>query len=314
MAPPNSFGAVRLLVRIGVPGAVVVALVERFGTGPFLRAVERITFDSLGAALVATAATTVCSAWRWTWIARRLDLCLEVRSAVPAYYRSQFLNLVLPVGVLGDVHRALRHGDDQGARGRAFRAVAWDRVIGQVGLVGLTLVAVLGLPSVLRGSVASLTLTVLGVGGLTALTLAGARRRGRPQVAGRATAAVIADLRRLFAGGGPWLPVLLSVAAAAGHLVVLLVALRTAHVDLSLLQAVPLLLVVLVASSLPTNIAGWGPREGVAAWVFSTGGFGAANGITVAAAYGILTLVGSSPGVLVLTLDVLPRRIGVGSP
>lgn len=316
MVPPSSFGAVRLLVRIGVPGAVVVALVERFGTGPFLRAVDRITFDSLAAALVATAVTTVCSAWRWTWIARRLDLCLEVRSAVPAYYRSQFLNLVLPGGVLGDVHRALRHGDDQEARGRAFRAVAWDRVIGQVGqvgLVGLTLIAVLGLPSVLRGSVASLTLTVLGVGGLTALTLAGARRRGWPQVAGRATTALIADLQRLSAGGGPWLPVLLSVTAATGHLVVLLVALRTARVDLPLLQAVPLLLVVLLASSLPTNIAGWGPREGVAAWVFSAGGFGAASGITVAAAYGILTLVGSSPGALVLTLDVLPRRIGVGS-
>ena len=70
---------------------------------------------------------------------------------------------------------------------------------------------------------------------------------------------------------------------------------------------------MLVASSLPTNIAGWGPREGVAAWVFAAAGLGAAEGVTVAAVYGILTLVAASPGALVLTLDVLPRRIGVGS-
>lgn len=311
MAPPCSIRLVRRMFRLGVAGAVLVVLVERFGTGPFLRALDRITVGSLGAALVVTAVTTMCAAWRWTWIARRLDLCLEMRSAVPAYYRSQLLNQVLPGGILGDVHRAVRHGDDQEALGRAFRAVAWDRVVGQVGLVALTLLAVPGLPSALRGTVAVLTLIGLAAMALGALTLAGVRR-GWPQVS-RAIAALIADLRRLFAGGGPWLPVLLSLAAATGHLVVLLVALRTTRVDLPVLQAVPLLLVVLVASSLPTNIAGWGPREGVAAWVFGAGGFGAATGVTVAVVYSIMTLVAASPGALVLTLDALPRRTRIGS-
>ena len=37
-----------------------------------------------------------------------------VRGAVAAYYRSQFLNLTLPGGVAGDVHRAVRHGREIG--------------------------------------------------------------------------------------------------------------------------------------------------------------------------------------------------------
>jgi hypothetical protein len=126
----------------------------------------------------------------------------------------------------------------------------------------------------------------------------------------RARATLAVDLRRITGGKGPWLPVLLSVAAAAGHLTVLLVALRTAKVEVPLQHAVPLLMVVLVASSLPLNLAGWGPREGAAAWVFGSAGLAAADGVTVATVYGILSLVAASPGALVLLADVVPLRTG----
>ncbi len=299
----RSLGRVRSVAQFGVGGLVLAVLVLHLGAAPFLRAFDRITIGSLVAALLVTGVTTLCAAWRWTWVARRLGLRLDVRAAVTAYYRSQLVNQVLPGGVLGDVDRAVRHGDREAALGMAARAVAWERTLGQVGLVSLTLLAAVALPSALRGTVTWLTLAGLGVLAVVAVLvlLAGPVRRS-----------LHADLRCL-ATGGPWLALLLSVAAAAGHLLVLLVALRTAGADVPTLRAVPLLLVVLVASSLPTNIAGWGPREGVAAWVFAAAGLGAAEGVTVAAVYGILTLVAASPGALVLTLDVLPRRIGVGS-
>jgi hypothetical protein len=108
-----------------------------------------------------------------------------------------------------------------------------------------------------------------------------------------------------------WVPLLLSVAAVLGHLSLLLVALRVTGATLPLATAVPLLLVVLTASSLPTSIAGWGPREGAAAWVLGAAGLGAAQGVTVAAVYGVLTLVSMAPGVLVVALDALPRRVEV---
>ena len=40
-------------------------------------------------------------------------------------------------------------------------------------------------------------------------------------------------------------------------------------VPLSPARLVPLALVVLLAGSVPLNVGGWGPREGVAAWVFA---------------------------------------------
>ena len=57
---------------------------------------------------------------------------------------------------------------------------------------------------------------------------------------------------------------------------------------------------MLLASSVPTNVAGWGPREGAAAWAFATAGLGAEVGLTVAVTYGVMSMVATLPGLLVL--------------
>ena len=47
---------------------------------------------------------------------------------------------------------------------------------------------------------------------------------------------------------------------------------------------------------IPLNVAGWGPREGVAAWAFAAAGLGAAQGVSTAVVYGVMALVASLPG------------------
>ena len=57
-------------------------------------------------------------------------------------------------------------------------------------------------------------------------------------------------------------------------------------------QLVPLALLVLVAMGIPANVAGWGPREGVAAWAFAAAGLGASQGVATAVVYGVMVLRG----------------------
>jgi hypothetical protein len=57
------------------------------------------------------------------------------------------------------------------------------------------------------------------------------------------------------------------------------------------------------------SIAGWGPREGAAVWVFSAAGLGAAHGAATSVAYGVLVLVAFLPGAIVLVAGWLPRRL-----
>src|SRR5213075_2626210 len=97
-----------------VVGAVLTfgALVWRLGTGPFIDGLRSVDGGALAAAAGIAALTTACYGWRWKIVARGLDVDLSLRAAVAAYYRSVFLNVTLPGGIVGDVHRGIRHGRD----------------------------------------------------------------------------------------------------------------------------------------------------------------------------------------------------------
>ena len=294
-----------------VGGAAILAvLVERLGAGPFLDGFRMTSAGSLAAALGITVLTTACCAWRWRLVAVRLGVDLPVGTAFSAYYRSQFLNATLPGGVLGDVHRAVRHGRDVGDLGGSLRSVAWERSLGQAVQTALTVIVLLLMPSPLRsqGAAVGAAAMVLGLGAVLAWS---ARPRGAHGLPARVGRAVTADLRKLLLVRRAWLGIVIaSGLAAAGHVLVFLIAARTSGVDTSAARLLPLALVVLLASAIPMNIAGWGPREATAAWAFHATGLTADQGVTVAVVYGVMALVATLPGALVLLL----RRRDVRAP
>ena len=63
-----------------------------------------------------------------------------------------------------------------------------------------------------------------------------------------------------------------------------------------------------MVAAIPFNVAGWGPREGAAAWAFAAAGLGAAAGATVAVAYGVLALVATLPGAALLLSRVRTKQ------
>jgi len=280
-------------VRLAGGLLVLAVLVARLGTGPFVDGLRSTSAWTFLVATGVTVLTTWCCAWRWRAVATALGADLTIGTAVAAVYRAQFLNVTLPGGILGDVDRAVGHGRHLGSLGRALRAVVWERTLGQVVQVSLTLGILVVLPSPLRPSaalVAAVAVVVLACG----LLATSARRSPR-------TAVAVDDLRRILRTGSTGRSVgLTSAAAASGHLLVFVVAARASGVDAPLHVLLPLAAVVLLASAVPLNVAGWGPREGVAAWAFGLAGLGATNGLAVSVAYGVMTAVATLPGGLVL--------------
>src|SRR5437763_1081092 len=59
-----------------------------------------------------------------------------------------------------------------------------------------------------------------------------------------------------------------SAAVVAGHVATFVLATRAAGSAVPLGRLLPLALLSLLAMSVPLNVAGWGPREGVTAWAF----------------------------------------------
>ncbi len=242
-----------------------------------------------------------------SWSLEGLGLGVGLRTAVAACYLSQLLNATLPGGVVGDVHRGLRHGRVAGDTGLALRAVAWERFAGQVVQATLVLVAVVLLPSPLRGYLPEVAAVL--VAGIVALTLWRITVAGAAVPGTRLLRSVRADLRRALLVRRAWPKVVLaSTVAVAGYVSTYLLAARAVGITSSPERLVPLTLLVLVAAGLPLNVAGWGPREGMAAWSFGAAGLGAAQGVATAVAYGALVLVGTLPGAVVLVLGRRKQR------
>ncbi|HYN93988.1 MAG TPA: lysylphosphatidylglycerol synthase transmembrane domain-containing protein [Pilimelia sp.] len=301
-------------VRVLGGAGILAVVLWRLGTAAFLAGWRVTDAGTLLAALGIGVLTTVLSAWRWCLVARGLGLRLPLGGAVADYYRALFLNAALPGGVLGDVHRAVRHGQDVGDVGRGVRAVVLERTAGQAVLVVVGATALLIRPP---GGLSPADLGVppavaaVAAAGIAAGVLAALRLRRRDSRWRRAWRAALSDIRLGLLAPGSWPGVAVSsVLVLAGHLATFLIAARAAGSAAPTGQLVPLLLLALLAMALPLNIGGWGPREGVCAWAFGAAGLGAAQGLTTAVVYGLCAFVASLPGagVLVVRWRTGPRR------
>lgn len=281
--------------------AILGALLWRMGTGVLLDGLRRIDTVTLLVALGIGVVTTVFSAWRWQLVARGLRIRLPLGPAVADYYRALFLNAALPGGVLGDVHRAVRHGQSAGDLRRGVKAVVLERIAGQVALTVFGAVVLLTLPSPVRDDVRTFAApTALAAAGALAVLLAVRMNRAAARRGGalrRGLGEVRQGLLSRQAGPGVALS---SAVILAGHVAMFVVAARVADSAASVSVLLPLAVLALVAMGLPLNVGGFGPREGVTAWAFGAAGLGASSGVAVAVVYGVLSFVASLPGAVVL--------------
>ncbi len=298
----------RRLLQLGFGAAVVAGTIAVVGTGPLVRGVLAISPGTILAAALLTAVATSAAAWRWRAVSAELGLPMGWTAAMAAYYRSQFLNTVLPGGVIGDVHRAYRHGRRARDMPIAARAVATERAAGQVVQFGLTLVILvaLGLAGPLAGWLTALVWVAAGVAVVVLVTLvvAVATLRGR-----RMLRRELSLLRKVF--GSPRASIAIvasSVVVVAAHSATFVVACLAVGIHASPRELVALAMIALAAGSLPINIGGWGPREAASASAFAVIGLGAGAGLAASTTFGVLTVIAVLPGALVLVADRIPAR------
>ena len=299
----------RIAARTVLGASVLVAIVVRVGGEPFLHGLASVNAPAVAASLALFAAATAAAAWRWTIIARRLGASLHWWRAVGMYYRSQFVNTVLPGGVVGDVQRAVDHGrasERAGAAGigAAARAVAIERVLGQ----GVQVVLSIAVLAVVGMEFEGVLLPALGIGLAVVAVAVGAATLG----SGRVRRALRREAGELRAGLGSLRvgvqAVVASLVVCGCHLAMFAVAASAVGAAVPPARLLALAVVVLLAASIPVNVGGWGPREGAAGWAFAVAGFGAAAGVSAATLYGVLALIAVAPGATVAWVAPLVAR------
>lgn len=288
----------RVLPLVGTAAALWLAWNLADG-GAALRRLAALDPAWLALGLAVSLLQLLLSAARWRLTALRLDLSLGFGRAVREYWLAGFLNQVVPGGVGGDLLRAWRHRGTEAA-GRsallpALRAVAIERLAGWLALLPCAAAgALLWLPPPAGPFVAAAALAAL-------LLLLAAPALAPFLPALPALAVLLADMgRALLARDALPAQLLLSAAILATYLLVFACAAAAVGVPLDplfLLTGVPL---VLLSMALPISVAGWGLREAAAAGLWGVAGAGAEAGLAASLAYGLIVLLASLPGALVL--------------
>ncbi|HEY9020479.1 MAG TPA: lysylphosphatidylglycerol synthase transmembrane domain-containing protein [Paracoccaceae bacterium] len=257
----------------------------------------------LVAGVITLTAQTVLSALRWRLTANRLGQTIAVGHALREYYLSQIVNQSLPGGVLGDAGRAVRARHEAGLK-RSGQAVMFERLAGQLALFVVTCLAVaivwlspggITLPDWVLRLVALTGLAMLVLlGGLWALS--GGTTATQRQIGDWLSAFRLAVLSPSV------LPrqAMLSIGTTALNLSAFALCARATGTVMPVTAVLIVVPLILFTMLIPVSISGWGLREGAAATLFPVFGATATEGFAASLAFGLMFLLSTLPGLLVL--------------
>lgn len=274
----------------------------------------------MAAALLALTMQTLLSALRWRLTARQLGIDFNRRTAVHEYYLSQLVNQLLPGGVLGDAGRAFRARAQAGLLASG-QAVVFERLAGQLGLLGVFVAGAVGawvvpggfwVPEAVLYVAASL---VLGCAVTFALCQASGQRQSRllhcvPVKARHGIKNFIAAFAHSLAARDVRISqVLLSVGTALCNITAFACCVGAVGANLSIPAALVLVPIILLTMLLPLTPGGWGFREGAAAALLPLAGVTSTEALAASVAFGLVLLVATLPGLVVLALGLAPGPV-----
>jgi len=303
-------------IRFSVTLALLALLWQAIDGPTALKSVLAADRFWLVLALIALVGQTVLSALRWRLTAGALSQSISVGRAIREYYLSQIVNQSLPGGVLGDAGRAVRARHEAGLK-RAGQAVVFERLAGQLVLFVVTAVAVLMvwitpggivLPDWVLLMVASSSIALLLMAGMIWGFSRGAN----------ATNAQIRDWIAAFslsvlAPAVMSRQIFLSLGTTALNLLAFALCARATGTTMPVTAVMIVVPLILFTMLIPISVSGWGLREGAAAALFPLFGATATEGFAASLAFGLMFLLSTLPGIVILLLSPKTAPAETGS-
>jgi uncharacterized membrane protein YbhN (UPF0104 family) len=241
---------------------------------------------------------------RWWLVARITDTALSLPAALRILLIGMFFNQTLPSSVGGDAVRVWLVTREGSSLGKAINVVLCDRVLALVvlvGLIGATLPAIYARVEDQAMRAALATLVGLGGVGLVGFLIAGESlaallQRWRMT---RPFGNLASDFRRLFTRFPAIAPLALS---AVIHLLTVLTVMLLAWglgIKAGFLDGLMIVPTVVLLTTLPISVAGWGVREGAMVAGFGLVGVPADAALALSVLYGLATILVSLPGGIV---------------
>jgi glycosyltransferase 2 family protein len=294
-----------LVAKLAVATLLMWLVIDRVDPAQMIADISSASVSALAGAVLLLAFQPVLGAMRWHLIMRRFGAPVTPRQSVRLTYISTFLNQLVPGGFGGDAMRmwlSVRAGHQLS---HALNGVTFDRLTFFLGLLLTTAVCISALDAYPRITALKLPLITAAAIALLATAvfimldrLPGALARFSPI---RELGHVSVDARMLFLSRGTGAAVLLlslvSIANLCGSLFLFMVAFNVPLLPSLLAASMP---PIVLASSLPITIGGWGTRETAVVVMLTTMGTQPEPGVIASIAFGLAGLLISVPGAFYL--------------
>ena len=257
-------------IRVLVSAAMLAFLVPRIHLASLFPSRQLSTLGWLVGGLAVYTLAVFLSTVRWGQVLEALDIPSHLPPLVSHTLAGMFVSNFLPSTVGGDVLRVARLSATNGQRHASLASVVVERLTGFLVLPFITLVALVGNPTLLhlgRASRLSLTLALGTLASLVVILLLVSSRRVGERFAGRSwlgfVGAVHLGLARLRRDPGAALGVLVS--ALAYQLTMVAGAWMAGHamgIQVGWSAMMAFIPIVAIAQVLPISVSGLGLREG----------------------------------------------------
>ena len=288
--------AISLLIKAAVSGLLLYFALKLVNIDTVASRLRQINLGWLILAMLILLAQMGLLTIRWQQIVRHCGGELPFARLFRFGMIGAFFNQTLPSSVGGDAMRIWLVGKQANWRVASY-SVLLDRAIGLVALAALVVICLPWTFGLVKDPVGRVALLVIGLGSIGGWLVFLALGWQRLHILQRwsltrhlaASATVAAEILRSPRAMGP-----IFVPSFLIHLLTAVAAwcvARSVNADLSLANALFLVLPVILVSVVPISIAGWGLREGAMVAAFAYAGLPQSDGLLVSFLLGISYLV-----------------------
>ncbi len=285
--------------------AVIVYMAMTFDLGDAAQRIADVDGAWITASIAVFAALMVNNTARWLIVIGAIGARLKFLAALRMLYIATFFNQALPSTIGGDAARMVFSRRAGLSLAAAINSVMLERVVAVLGLILLVVATQPFLLERIGDNPAKYVFPVLALGGLAGICVlmvldqlpTGLHRWGIV----RGLVQLASDAKRLFLH-----PVYAIAAIALGILGQLLISgmvyvlAKALGLDaIDLLDCIVLIPPVILITTIPISIAGWGLREGAMVAVFAFVGVAQSDAFVLSILFGVVNLVSALPAGLV---------------
>lgn len=297
---------------------LVGLLAYRVDLKPVAERLGRIDVVLVAAATMVMLSQLLLAGWRWSLVIRALGDELRRRAVVRLTLIGQFFNQTLPSAIGGDAVRAWLATYEGLPLGKAINGVLIDRVIAL-----LVLIMIIGVTLPLLADRVPDPAFYGAAAGIVAATAAGllvfftvSDRATAVLARWRVTAPLarlVADLRCSLSDPVRTAPIVaLSVVVHLGVISVGWLIACALSIDVTLVDCIVLIPPVVLLTTLPISIAGWGVREGAMVVGFGFLGVAAPEALAMSVVFGLVQVAAGLPGGAIWLFQRRPTAVPDG--